>query len=358
MTKVQSQGLKLLVQDLDPAYFALVMATGVISVAFFLLGLPLFAWGLLIVNVVAFVVLVFLNLARLVLQPQRMWGDLNDHLRGAGFFTMVAGTCVLGNQFIIIAQNSSIALILWVVSAMLWLGLLYTFFTLMMTKEEKPTLANGVNAGWLIVIVSTQALSTLGTLILPQVLKPPNVGLFITLVLYLIGDMFYLLIIQLIFYRLLFFNILSQQIAPPYWINLGAAAITTLAGSTLILNVSKWSFLQEILPFLTGFTLFYWAFATWWLPLLVILGMWRHLYKRLPLKYDPSYWRLVFPLGVYTTATSQFAKATGLSFLVIIPYVMIFAATAAWLLTSIGLCFRLISARTRSPRSPRPHLTQ
>ncbi len=61
----------------------------------------------------------------------------------------------------------------------------------------------------LVVIVSTQALSVLGILVLPQVVNPPATGLFICLILYLIGCMFYLLTIQLIFYRLLFFNILT-----------------------------------------------------------------------------------------------------------------------------------------------------
>ena len=57
---------------------------------------------------------------------------------------------------------------------------------------------------------------------------------------------------------------------------MGAVAITTLAGAKLILGAPEWSFLTEILPFLKGFTLFFWAWATWWIPLLFILGFWRH----------------------------------------------------------------------------------
>ncbi len=109
-----------------------------------------------------------------------------------------------------------------------------------------------------------------------------------------------------------------------------------------MVSFNSWSTL------LKGFTLFYWAFATWGLPLLIILGFWRHLYKRLPLQYDPSYWRLVFPLGVYTTAAFQFAKAADLSFMLIIPYFMIAAAFAAWLLTFFGLCLKLVPVRTSS----------
>ncbi|MBS1252690.1 MAG: putative membrane protein [Anaerolineales bacterium] len=79
-----------------------------------------------------------------------------------------------------------------------------------------------------------------------------------------------------------------ETLTPPYWINMGAVAITTLAGATLMLNTSQWTFLGEILPFLKGFTLFFWATGTWWIPLLFILGAWRHLYKRFPLGYGDS----------------------------------------------------------------------
>lgn len=75
-----------------------------------------------------------------------------------------------------------------------------------------------------------------------------------------------------IFYRFTFFSLTPQALTPPYWINMGAMAITTLAGSTLILDVPGWAFMQEILPFLKGLTLFFWATATWWIPLLFILG--------------------------------------------------------------------------------------
>lgn len=39
-----------------------------------------------------------------------------------------------------------------------------------------------------------------------------------------------------------------------------------------------------------GFTIFYWATGTWWIPMLLLLGVWRYLYKRFPLHYDPLYW--------------------------------------------------------------------
>ena len=87
----------------------------------------------------------------------------------------------------------------------------------------------------------------------------------------------------------------AETLIPTYWMNMGALAITTLAGSRLLLAADTWSLLHKLIPFLKGLRLFFWATGTWWIPLLVIVGIWRHVWERVPLTYDPQYWGLVFP---------------------------------------------------------------
>jgi tellurite resistance protein TehA-like permease len=123
---------------------------------------------------------------------------------------------------------------------------------------------------------------------------------------------------------------------------MGAVAITTLAGSRLIIAAPEWPLLNELVPFLKGFTVFFWSAGTWWIPLLLILGFWRHVYKKFPLRYDPQYWGMVFPFGMYTVCTFQLAKALNFQPLLVIPRYFVFLALAGWLAAFAGMAYTFV----------------
>lgn len=333
--------LKHKAKNLFPGYFALVMATGALSIGTHLLGMEIISKTLLYINIIAYFSLWVLTLTRIFCYFPRMAADLTSHTIGPGFFTLVAGTCVFGCQLIIVANQYTIAIYLWGIAIFLWHVIMYTFFSAVTVRRDKPPMVEGINGAWLIVAVATHSLSILGTLLSPHVGSGKQIVLFFALCMYFLGCMLYLNIITLIFYRFTFLKLDHSALTPPYWINMGAVAITTLSGSTLILHAKSWSFLIEITPFLKGFTLFFWITGTWWIPLLFILMVWRHIYHRYPLSYDPQFWGMAFPLAMYTTSTYQLSKALDLSFLTVIPRVMIYVAIAAWITVFLGMIHHL-----------------
>jgi tellurite resistance protein TehA-like permease len=159
----------------------------------------------------------------------------------------------------------------------------------------------------------------------------------LSLALWLAGGMVYVLIITLIFYRLTFFGVTPETLTAPYWINMGALAITVVVGTNLALRAPQWVVLASLLPFIKGFTLFFWAAGTWWIPLLILLGLWRHGRRRRGLAYDLQYWGIVFPLGMYTVCTYNLSKVLNLQFLANIPRVSVFVALVAWALLFAAL---------------------
>lgn len=330
--------------ELSPAYFGMVMATGIVSVAAQLTNLHIIAKILFQLNLLVYVTLWLLTLVRMFRYPRRFFGDMIDHLRGPGFFTLVAGTGILGGQFIILAQDYRTATALWILALVIWIGLTYTIFTGLTVKEKKPSLDKGISGAWLLAVVATQSIAVLSALLATHASQPVKLELnFLALSMWLWGGMLYIWMMSLIFYRYTFFPLAPGDLSPPYWINMGAMAISTLAGSLLIINVVDAPYLNSLLPFIKGFTVFYWATGTWWIPMLVILALWRHVYKRFPLTYDPLYWGAVFPLGMYAVSTDRMSEAMGFHFLASLPRVFLYIALVAWSITFLGFSMNLLT---------------
>jgi tellurite resistance protein TehA-like permease len=158
--------------------------------------------------------------------PGNIAADLSSHQRAPGFFTIVAGTCVLGTQNAIVADAPGVASALWYFGLALWFVVMYAFFATVTIRERKPSLASGINGAWLIAAVATLVVlrGTLGAASVPA----PQIQ-FLCLAMFMVGCMLYLAIIPLIFYRLTFVQLSTHDFSPAYWINMGAVAIATLA---------------------------------------------------------------------------------------------------------------------------------
>lgn len=311
------------------------MATGIISNALYFEGRRELSDVLFAVNVIAYPWLIFLTAWRLVRYPRAIWTDLIDPRLVFSFFTTVAATDVFGVG-VNLRGSGTIALALWLFALCTWFFLIYFSFGVL-TFLNTAHGAKVVHGGWLIAIVGTESLVILGTVVAPKLGSlGPTVFVLIHM-LWGVGLGLYGIFVTLFAYRIFFFDIESDDLTPLLWVVMGAAAISTNAGSTLLLTESGMPFLQSMRPFIDGITLIMWAWATWWIPLLVLFGIWKHGVSRVPLRYTPMLWSLVFPLGMYALASLRLSLAAEFPPLRLISHVMVWIALLVWLATAIGL---------------------
>jgi tellurite resistance protein TehA-like permease len=321
------------VRELYPGYFAMVMATGILSVGTRRLGLPTLSSVLLWIAAAAYVALLLLSVARIWSFRDRLAEDLANPQRMFTFFTFVAGSAVLGVR-LLAAGRVGPALVLALLAGLAWVVLSYVTFGTLFLTGTKPAL-EAVNGGWLIAVVGTQSVAILAANLADR-LRPDTVLLLAAYALWGTGVLLYVVLISLIVLRLAFHRLRPADLSPPYWINMGATAISVVAAGALLGRAPNRPFLAEAAPFLYGTMILLWSWGTWWIPLLVLMGIWKYGVRGLPLAYEPALWSLVFPLGMYTVATLEVAQATGVAGLTRFAGGFVWVGLGAWLLVFCG----------------------
>jgi tellurite resistance protein TehA-like permease len=260
--------------------------------------------------------------------------------------TVVAGTNVLGEQISLMTAQQGVAAALWLCGSALWLGLVYCFFAATTARREKPPLVRGLDGSWLLVTVATQSAAILGVQTAATFSSPVSI-LFCSLALWLLGSVLYLVFITLIIYRWLFRPMAPADLNPSYWINMGAAAITTLAGARLAASVLLYPMLSGLHGYIVAETMLFWSTATWWIPLLVVVMIWRHWQGGLFLSKPFEYWSMVFPLGMYAAATFSFTPLVAAEFLDFLPHLFFWLALVAWCGTVLATIGQLVGQTGR-----------
>lgn len=331
------------IQSLHPGNFALVMATGILSLGFKTLGVAPLSAALEGVALLAWLALVGLSVARVFWYWSAVRIDLLNPRMVFSYFTFVAATSIVG---LLLSERGHIAgaVACWFLAFVAWCLLLYLAFSVLtfLTHEHNVNIVHG---GWLIAIVGTQSLVLLGSRIAPDLGAYAGYMMVEVHLLWGLGLIFYGIFVTLFCHRIFFLTLKPQDISPLLWVVMGAAAITANAGTSLITEDPRLPFLLAQRPFIDGVTLMAWSWATWWVPMLFLFGFWKHVVNRVPLTYEPAMWSLVFPLGMYAVSSARLGLAADFPPLRWISQGMVWVALAAWVAVLGGLVLRAASHR-------------
>ena len=348
ITTTSTRSRILPLQALHPGNFALVMASGIISIGLHIQHQEWLSDAFCAFAIVAWLCLLALSLVRLIRFTGAVRIDLLNPRLVFSFFTLVAATDIVG---LLLQERGyeTLAIACWFMAFTAWCLLLYLAFSVLtfLTHENNVNIIHG---GWLILIVGTQSLVLLGVKIAPN-LGEYAVHMMVEVhMLWGLGLMFYGIFVTLFCYRIFFLRLRPQDVSPLLWVTMGAAAISANAGTSLLMEDSHLSFLEMQRPFIVGVTMMIWGWGTWWIPMLVLFSFWKHIINRLPLTYEPIWWSLVFPLGMYSVASARLGLAAEFPPLQWIAELALWVALGAWTVVLFGLFKQLWRLLTGTPK--------
>lgn len=341
--------VRLAVATLHPGYFALVMATGMVSVGLSVVGLPGLSLAALWLTIGSYGGLLVLTGWRLAAFRTDMVADLTDPRRGFGFFTFVAGTNVLGTRLALAGQRDA-ATVLLVLGGTAWLLLGYLVpWTAAVGRPRRPVLADA-NGTWFIWVVASQSVAVLAAALEPHFLVGRRELAILAVLSWSVGVVLYAAVGVVVATRMLLYDLRPADLTPPYWVAMGATAITVLAGAR-IAEMADAPMVLATRGLIAGAAVVFWAFGSWLVPALVAAGWWRHVAHRVPLRYEATRWSIVFPLAMYGVAAHYLGVADRLPIVAALGRAELWVAFAAWVVTFAAMSAHLTGTVVLAPQA-------
>jgi tellurite resistance protein TehA-like permease len=295
------------VSTLNPGYFALVMGTGILSIGMNNHHRVVLSAILLWLAVISYAILLVLHGWRLAAFRPQLAGDFTDARRGFGFFTFVAGTDVLGVR-LAAAGYHDVALGLLVIGGASWLVLGYVVpWTAVLGRSDRPVVA-AANGTWFIWVVASQSVAVLAAVLETEAAAGRAELALLAVFSWSVGVFLYAAAGVFVAARLMLYPLSPADLTPPYWVAMGATAITVLAGARIV-QMADAPMVDATRGLIAGASVVFWAFGSWLIPVLVAAGWWRHGVHRIPLRYEAAWWSIVFPLGMYGAAGHYLGSA-------------------------------------------------
>ncbi|WP_454231821.1 tellurite resistance/C4-dicarboxylate transporter family protein [Mycolicibacterium fortuitum] len=303
---------------MKPEVFAVVMATGIVSISALDHGYGVISWPLAVLAALGLPVLMYLAATR--------WRsfDLRSIDTIVGLFTYVAACAVVAARF---AEHRPALSMLGAMALAGWMALIPTLLVRM--RQLGPTgLRDRARGTWELASVGTSGVS--------MIFMAEGI-MFWAFTFWVVALALYCLMTALIAWRALGDREVRRNVPADHWILMGGATIATLAGERIFVELPPGP-TAEAVRVLTVVTFI--VATVQIVPL--ALASWRQILD----------WPAVFPLGMYSVAGYGLAFETGWHALSVVSLGFFWIAFAAWLAVVGVLAGRVI--RLTSKHGLRP----
>jgi tellurite resistance protein TehA-like permease len=305
--------LQRILAAIPPASGAVVMGTGIVSIALSLDGSEPLSRILLAIASCLWVALGTLLVARAARDRSRF----RREARSPAALTGVAGTAVLGTRLTLLGWDwAGVALL--VIALVLWAVLLAP----VLTHWATPTV--GVS---LVLTVSTESLAVLAATLAAR--DHVRWLLYAACMPFALGLGFYVFVIARFDPRQLGVGL------GDHWITGGALAISTLAAGRITLAAKALTTLGGDSATLKGVSLGLWVLTILWLPVLLLAEV-----LRPRLRYDVRRWSTVFPVGMYAACSFVVGAVTGTRAITDFARLWVWVSVAVWGVVFVAMARR------------------
>ncbi|MBP2456076.1 tellurite resistance/C4-dicarboxylate transporter family protein [Mycolicibacterium lutetiense] len=303
---------------MKPEAFAAVMATGIVSISAGQHGYGVISWPLAMLAALGLPVLIYLAAIR------RRSFDLRNIDTIVGLFTYVAACAVVAARF---AEHRPVLWILGAVGLVGWMSLI-PMLLMRMHRLGPIGLRDRARGTWELASVGTSGLSL--------VFVAEGI-MFWGFIFWVVALCLYGVMTLLIAWRALGDSEVRRNVPPDHWILMGGAAIATLAGEHIYVELPP----GPIADAVRGLTFVTFVVATVQILPLAITS-WRQMLD----------WPAVFPLGMYSVTAFGLTTETGWDALIVVSQVFFGIAFVAWLLVVVIVTRRVV--RLTSKHGLRP----
>ncbi|GAC47307.1 tellurite resistance/C4-dicarboxylate transporter family protein [Gordonia aichiensis] len=361
--------------------FTFVMATGIISTAMHnaeTLGTGGYATVAQVISVVLFALAVVGYIALTVFTVVGWFTgagistELMAEVRADGFTVLAftAGSGVLAARSLASGFDwaaltfAYIALGSWVILG--YVAVIAAFFSATHSRVQSPSATTPsattpsattplpwthVNGTWFLMVVGTQAVAVaFGAL---AAATHVNWYAEVAALWWGMGVLILIVMAVLVVARLIIVGLSHDDEVAPYWVLMGAGAISVLAGAEVMGTGSAQRLVTH--DVVGTLCLMAWIFGTWLIPLLIVLMIWHARRPGTNSGFRTALWSLVFPIGMYGVASRQLGVAWHVSWLKDLGTWEAWVALAVWVVVFAGMArwwWRWVRARRSGISAP------